>query len=86
MGTRLPRQHHRIGPVIGILIGLTLAGAELASAQVAVGAAVVNEDRYPARKVDFPGGVTGLPDLIYYHPSGFRGVMLDLYLPPARPR
>ena len=85
MGNQLPWQRRKLGPAIGILFGLTMASAELAPAQVAVGAAVVNEDRYPVRKVEFSGGVTGLPDLVYYHPSGFRGVMLDLYLPPGAP-
>jgi acetyl esterase/lipase len=85
MGNRLLQQFRRNRPSIGILLALAVASAELAPAQVAVAAAVVNEDRYPARKIEFPGGVTGLPDLVYSHPAGFRGVMLDLYLPPGAP-
>jgi acetyl esterase/lipase len=42
---------------------------------------VVNADRYPDTKVNFPGGVTGLPKVTFYSPSG-RAVWLDLYLPP----
>lgn len=42
----------------------------------------VLEDRYPARQVSFPGGVTGLPDLVYAQPAGFRPLTLDVYLPP----
>jgi hypothetical protein len=44
---------------------------------------VISDDNYPERKVAFPGGVTGLPDLTYETLSGYRPMKLDLYLPPA---
>jgi len=50
-------------------------------AQVAVSDRVVNADRYPEARVNFAGGVVGLPKLTFYSPSG-RAVWLDLYLPP----
>ena len=39
-------------------------------------------DLYPERRVSFPDGVTGLPDLIYSVKTGYRPLTLDLYLPP----
>jgi acetyl esterase/lipase len=42
----------------------------------------VTEDRYPTRSVAFAGGVTGIPDLTYGTPPGYRPLTLDLYLPP----
>lgn len=47
----------------------------------AIGTKAVLEDRYPERRVAFPGGVTGLPDLVYSTTSGFRPLTLDLYVP-----
>ena len=44
---------------------------------------VISDDNYPERKVAFPGGVTGLPDLTYETLSGYRPMKLDLYLQPA---
>lgn len=49
---------------------------------VPVAPAVVMENKYPVAEVSFPGGVTGLPDLVYSQISGFRPLRLDLYLPP----
>lgn len=59
----------------------------LAAATVAAG--VVNDDVYPEHNVSFAGGVTGIPDLVFYSPSTYRAVRMDLYLPPpsfTRPR
>ena len=53
---------------------------------IMVAAAPVPDDRFPRRPVDFPGGVTGLPDLVYAVVPGFRPMTLDLYLPPADTR
>lgn len=50
----------------------------------ATASSAVLEDRYPARAVTFPGGVTGLADLTYAVPRGYRPLTLDLYLPPRR--
>lgn len=65
-----------------------LAGVTGPAAAVSVEAAkiaprVVNADAYPPRRVAFPGGVTGLPDLVYARPLGYRPLTLDLYLAPA---
>lgn len=49
---------------------------------VPVAPAVVMENKYPKAEVSFPGGVTGLPDLVYSQIRGFRPLRLDLYLPP----
>jgi acetyl esterase/lipase len=46
-----------------------------------ISAKVQPEDRYPERHVDFPGGVTGSPDLVYSTLPGFRPLHLDLYRP-----
>jgi acetyl esterase/lipase len=54
-----------------------------AADEPAVGASAVLEDHYPERRVSFPGGVTGIPDLTYYSPAGYRPLTLDLYIPPA---
>src|SRR5579859_1700208 len=55
------------------------------SSEPAISAQVVPEDRYPQRHVDFPGGVVGIPDLVYANIPGFRPLHLDLYRPgPAR--
>ena len=53
------------------------------SPPVSVAAGVVNEDVYPEHNVSFPGGVKGVPDLVFYSPSTYRAVRMDLYLPPA---
>jgi acetyl esterase/lipase len=50
----------------------------------AIGTRPVLEDRYPERRIAFPGGVTGLPDLTYSTLSGFRPLTLDLYLPASQ--
>jgi len=68
-------------------LGLSLSVLSLAQAATpadprATGPAPVLEDRYPARTVAFPGGVTGHPDLVYAQPAGFRPLTLDVYQPP----
>jgi acetyl esterase/lipase len=68
--------------IVSILV-LVSANSIVASAQVAVSDKVVNADRYPQVRVNFPGEVVGLPKVTYYKPSS-RPVLLDLYLPPAR--
>jgi acetyl esterase/lipase len=39
-------------------------------------------DNYPARVTSFPGGVTGLADVVYSTVPGYRPMVVDLYLPP----
>jgi len=73
------------------VIAVLLLAAQSAAAQtgtasspaVDVGARVVPEDPYPQRRIAFPAGVVGLPDLVYSTIAGFRPLRLDLYLPPA---
>src|SRR5437868_7633371 len=72
-------------------IGVLLLAAQSAAAEAGtasspaadVGARVVPEDPYPQRRIAFPAGVVGLPDLVYSTIAGFRPLRLDLYLPPA---
>lgn len=64
-----------------VLALAVLAGATSLLGQVSVSDKVVNADRYPETRVNFPGGVAGLPKVTYYSPAG-RAVWLDLYLPP----
>lgn len=54
-----------------------------ASVEPAIGTRAVLEDRYPERRIAFPGGVSGLPDLTYSTVNGYRPLTLDLYLPAA---
>ena len=61
-----------------------LGDAATTSAEPAIGTKAVLEDRYPERRIAFPGGVAGLPDLTYSTVSGFRPLTLDLYLPATR--
>jgi acetyl esterase/lipase len=62
---------------------LALLAAGAVSAQSpAVAARAVLDDRYPERRVSFPHGVVGLPDLVYAVLPGFRPLRLDLYEPP----
>jgi acetyl esterase/lipase len=65
----------------GVLV-LARAPHAQAPAANAVSEGVVNTDVYPEHHVSFPGGVTGIPDLVYYTVSGYRAVRMDLYLPP----
>lgn len=50
---------------------------------VKVGAQPVVTDQYPERRTEFAGHVTGLADVVYSTPVGFRPLTLDLYLPPG---
>lgn len=43
---------------------------------------IVKLDRYPAHDAVFPGGVRGIPGVVYWRPVGYRPLTLDLYLPP----
>src|SRR5690349_16859596 len=47
------------------------------------GAAAQPVDPYPEHPVKFASGVTGIPDIPYAMWSGYRPLLLDLYLPPA---
>lgn len=49
---------------------------------VPVAPAVAMANSYPEVETGFPGGVVGLPDLVYIQLPGFRPLRLDMYLPP----
>jgi acetyl esterase/lipase len=71
--------------LILVLVAICWPGPGRASQQsapsAAVAAGVVSEDNYPRLRAAFPGGVVGLPDIVYQSPPGFRPLTLDLYLP-----
>jgi len=69
--------------VISLCVSGVAFGDEV-SAEPAIGAKPVLDDRYPERRTTFHGGVTGLPDVTYSVVSGFRPLTLDLYLPPSK--
>jgi acetyl esterase/lipase len=48
---------------------------------VPVAPAVAMANRYPKVEASFPGGVTGLQDLVYLQIPGYRPLRLDMYLP-----
>lgn len=53
-------------------------------ADVPVAPAVAMANSYPRVEISFPGGVTGLPDLVYAQQRGYRPLRLDMYLPPDK--
>ena len=64
-----------------LVSAVAFGDAPSTGSEPAIGIKPVLEDRYPERRVTFPGGVTGLPDLVYSTLSGFRPLTLDLYVP-----
>jgi acetyl esterase/lipase len=69
------------------LAALGPAAGRATTPQPPTEATPVLDDRYPERRIAFPGQVTGLADLTYAAPVGYRPLKLDLYLPRhgARP-
>ncbi len=72
--------------VLGCLIGLPAAQAQTGSRVFATGEKPALEDVYPDRVTRFPGGVTGLADVVYSVIPGYRPLILDLYLPAKAKR
>jgi len=68
--------------LLALTSGVASGDAPSAGVEPAIGTKAVLEDRYPERRVVFPGGVAGLSDLVYSTVAGFRPLTLDLYLPP----
>lgn len=66
---------------VALTSGVAFGDVPSGGGEPAVGTKAVLEDRYPERRVVFPGGVIGLPDQTYSTLSGFRPLTLDLYLP-----
>lgn len=59
------------------------AGARIAdTAEIGDSVQAVGADTFSTVKVDFPGGVTGYPDITYQTLPGYRPLKLDLFLPP----
>lgn len=63
-----------------------MATTAVAQRQFPVADKPVPEDNYPARVTNFAGGVVGLADVTFSSLSGFRPMVVDLYLPPKAKR
>ena len=75
-------------PMLAAALGCDLASCAAPATRLPpapeIAATVVTNDRYPALRASFSGGVIGLPDLVYREAPGYRPLTLDLYLPPRR--
>jgi acetyl esterase/lipase len=72
---------------LAMLAGLLVLATSISSLAVPprvfpVAEKPVPEDNYPDRITRFPGGVTGLADVVYSSITGYRPMVVDLYLPP----
>jgi acetyl esterase/lipase len=74
---------HKLGACLSVAL-LIFAAPAKAQAPGAIAPAAIFADPYPAHTVKFPGGVTGMPDMVFAGYTGYRPLTLDLYLPPAR--
>ncbi len=75
----------RFGSQIALAMPLFMASVSVAAApprSFPVADAPVPGDVYPDRVTRFPGGVTGLADVIFSTVPGYRPAVVDLYLPP----
>lgn len=67
-----------------IALGISArAMAQLPSPAPEIAVGIARADSYPAHDATFPGGVRGIPDVVYWTPVGYRPLTLDLYLPPV---
>ncbi len=64
--------------ISALLVQPALAGGRV----FPVAPAPVQPDHYPDRVTRFPGSVTGLADVTYSVISGYRPMIIDVYLPP----
>ncbi len=65
------------------LVGLVPSHAALAQQRdFPIAATATSEDRYPARVLAWPQGVTSMADVTYSTLPGYRPMILDVYLPP----
>jgi acetyl esterase/lipase len=71
--------------LLGFFVASHGDAASSADAAPAIAAAPVLDDRYPARKTEFPDGVTGIADIVYSTLDGFRPLTLDIYIPRGAP-
>jgi acetyl esterase/lipase len=67
--------------VLGTVALLSVDSATAAQRDFPVGDAAVLADNYPERKVPFPHGVTGYPDVVYSVLPGYRPLVVDIYTP-----
>jgi acetyl esterase/lipase len=77
----------RFGSQIALAVPLFMMSAFATAAPprvFPVAEAPVPGDVYPDRVTRFPGGVTGLADVIFSTVPGYRPAVVDLYLPPRR--
>jgi acetyl esterase/lipase len=65
-----------------VMFTLTLSPATAGPRTFATHAKASPADVYPDRVTRFPGGVTGLADVTFSVISGYRPLVVDLYLPP----
>ena len=79
---KYPKRRHALSFAGLLVLVLAPSGAVLAQNPPAIAPEPVLEDRYPQRRVSFPGGVVSLADVTYSTIPGFRPLTLDLYLPP----
>ncbi|WP_088309861.1 alpha/beta hydrolase [Novosphingobium sp. B 225] len=71
--------------ILGLAALALLGGAaQAAERQFPVDAAPVLEDRYPAQVTKWPGGVTSLADVTYATVTGYRPMVVDIYMPPKK--
>lgn len=74
---------HQVFLGCGVLaICVSSVAAQLPSPVPEVAAQAVQVDRYPAHAAIFANGVKGVPGVVYWTQTGYRPLMLDLYLPP----
>ncbi|HEX4273035.1 MAG TPA: alpha/beta hydrolase [Rhizomicrobium sp.] len=76
---------HKLGACLSAAL-LIFAAPAKAQAPGAIAPAAIFADPYPAHAVKFPGGVIGMPDMVFAGYTGYRPLTLDLYLPLARPK
>jgi len=72
----------RLATVIPFTLPSAALAAQLPSPPPEVTAQTVQVDRYPVHEVTFPNGVRGMAGIVYWEPTGYRPLTLDLYLPP----
>jgi acetyl esterase/lipase len=73
-------QARALGALTVVVASISGAAPAAAQRDFPVADKPVLEDLYPDRATRFPGGVTGLADVVYSTLPGFRPLILDLYL------
>ncbi len=66
--------------LLALAAGTTTVAAQERDFPVEGGA--VLEDRYPRQSQQWPGGVTSLADVVYSTITGYRPMIVDVYMPP----